>query len=69
MSAALFDAASDDAVYARMEALLARGLDRQHRAEAMRGLEEVAALLVTRHSEFSHTPMRSSPMGRETAAH
>lgn len=85
MSAVLFDAApcdpalpssqtntetaSDDAVYARMEALLLRGLDRQYRAEAMRGLEEVAALLVTRHSEFSDTATRSSPMGREPAAH
>lgn len=63
------ETASDDAVYVRMEALLARGLDRQHRAEAMRELQEVAALLVTRHSEFSDTATRRSPMGREPTAH
>ncbi|TXI49195.1 MAG: hypothetical protein E6Q50_08355 [Lysobacter sp.] len=62
-------AASDDAVYARMEAMLARELGRQGRIEAMRGLEEVAALLAPRHSEFSDAATRRSPMGREPGAH
>lgn len=61
--------ASDDAVYARMEAMLARELGRQSRIEAMRGLEEVAALLAPRHSEFSDAAPRRSPMGREPGAH
>lgn len=63
------ESASDDAVYARMEALLARGLGRQSRIEAVRGLEEVATLLAPRHSEFSDTATRRSPMGRESTAH
>ncbi|MCC7249144.1 MAG: hypothetical protein IT473_11030 [Lysobacter sp.] len=62
-------AAADEAVYARMEALLARGLGRQSRIEAVRTLEEVAALLAPRHSEFSDSATRHSPMGREPAAH
>ncbi len=62
-------AAADETVYARMEALLARGLSRQSRVEAVRALEEVAALLAPRHSEFSDTATRLSPMGREPAAH
>lgn len=70
---------SDDTVYDRIEALIARDVPRHSRIELVQVLEGVATLLSPAHaerrhsdcgeSEFSDSALRASLMGSEPAAH